>query len=127
MAEGRAGNGYAQFIGVGPVQLHGLPGLPHLREMHLAGWPVLGAPLADAALEGAQGVARGQRRIIAQQMLEQRLRLQLRAGLQPRFGLKPEGGQVIGAASPGVSLLELLGSGLSFEVTGGGLPVHAGF
>ena len=95
--------------------------------MHLAGWPVLGAPLADAALEGAQGVARGQRRIIAQQLLEQRLRLQFRAGFQPRFGLKPEGGQGVGAASPGVRLLELLRPSLCFEVTGGGLPVHAGF
>ena len=83
---------------------------------------MLGAPLADAALEGAQGVARGQRRIIAQQVLEQRLRLQFRTGFQPWFDLEPESFQRILPRAPMVKGLQLLGPGLRLEVTGGGLP-----
>ena len=113
-----------------PIKLQALARLANLREIHLLRWAVQLAPQLHAPLKRAQRPAchRDPLPATPQQMLKERLRVQLRGRLQPGERPLPQSAcQRIGPRAVltlAAVLLALLRSRLLLQVTSRSLPVH---
>ena len=120
-----AGDNHAQLRRMGPIQLQTRTRLPRLREKYFPRWPVPPAPAEYPALERPERPLRLRRLALRQQMLEERLRLQLRRVDQQPFSRRPDCRQGI-RPSPSPFLLRLRPVACQ-KVFGRCFPVHPRF
>ena len=121
-------NAHVQLGGMGPIQLHHLPGSFHLGEEHLLVWTVTKAPLFDPSLESAQMRFLQPALRRAQQILKNRLGFELGRVFEHLAGLLPDLGERIAARAPGVFVLKLLWRFARLpELFAGGLTIHPRF
>ena len=100
MIKGMASDADLQFFGVGPIQLHDLPGTMRLWKDNFRGRPMFQPPLSHPPLKGSQLRLPHLLGTDHQQMLKQRLGFEFWGRPQTRFRLRPNLGQRIHSRAP---------------------------
>jgi hypothetical protein len=126
MIEAFAEDGDSQSVHAGKVRGGQIAGEMHLAE-HDGGWlPGGGAPMPDAAFEGA-ALARGQLSgTFGLQPIEQGFGVQARFRMEPCFDLRPQVRQRVLTRPIGPRLFERTGKHSQLAVFASGLLVHVG-
>jgi hypothetical protein len=125
VVERLACDGHAERMGPGEIGLHRLARAVLLGEEDLFVRPVLGAPLLDATLEGTQVSGLVALGVSLEQILEERLGLEIGSVCKPRGDLSPVLFERVRAGTPGPHRLGNFGRDDSLlQILAGGLAVH---